>query len=101
MLLDFIRKAVELGADGLEIDDNKDGQERTSAMRGPVGVGIGTVKSSPPESDQLFPEVEALRKAKRVDLDAESHSAKISEFDSFGETAHRIQLTGAKAARRT
>ena len=48
MLLDFIRKAVELGADELEID-YKDGQERICAMRGPVGVGIGTVKSSAPE----------------------------------------------------
>ena len=100
MLLDFIRKAVELGADELEID-YKDGQERICAMRGPVGVGIGTVKSSAPESAQLFVEVEALRKAKHVDLDAESHSAKVSEFDSFGEAAYRIQLTRVKAARRT
>ena len=100
MLLDFIRKAVELGADEIEID-YKDGQERISAMRGPVGVGIGTVKFSSRESEQLFVEVEALRKAKRVDLDAGSYSAKVSEFDNFGETAHGIQLTRAKAARRT
>lgn len=98
MLLSFIRKAIELGAGGLEIE-YENGQEHVCAMRGSMGVGIGAVSSNSKESEQLFAEINALRKAKQVDVDGAVYSAKVSEYDSFGETAYRIQLTQAKAGR--
>jgi len=69
-------------------------------MRGPMGFGIGSVKSGSNESKQLFAEIMALKKAKSVDVDGEIYRAKVSEFDSFGETAYRIQLTKPQTGRK-
>lgn len=91
MLSDYIQKAVELGADELEID-YKDGQERVCAMRGPMGADIGSVLPSSKESEQLFAEIAALKKSKRVEIGGVVYRATVSEFDSFGETAYRIKI---------
>jgi len=98
VLLDFIRKAIELGADGLEIE-YKDGEEWICAMRGAMGVGIGSVRSNSSEGKELLAEIGAMRKAKRVEVDGKTYRVAIREFDSFGETAYRIRLTGASGSR--
>jgi hypothetical protein len=92
MLLDFIQKAVELGASELEID-HKDGQERITALRGPFGFGIASVPSNTRESEALFDDIEALRRKKRQKLGGKTWRVTVSDHESFGEWAHRIQLT--------
>jgi Plasmid pRiA4b ORF-3-like protein len=99
-LIDLIGEAVALGADALEID-GQEGRVRASAMRGPVGFGIGSVKSNSKESEQLFAEIMVLKKAGRVVFNGQGHRVKVSEFDSFGETAYRIEIRGAATVGRT
>jgi hypothetical protein len=88
----FLKAAVELDAEMLEID-YKDGQERVCALRGPTGVGIGTVPSNTRESEALFESIEALRKKKQVSIDGTKFRVSVSEYESFGQWAHRIKLT--------
>lgn len=97
MLLDFLREAIEMGADSIEID-YKDGQERICAMRGAMGVTIGSVPSASKMSGKLLAEVDNLRKAKRVKVAGVAYRAMVAKYDSFGETAYRITLA---ASRRT
>jgi hypothetical protein len=92
MLAEFVQKAVELGADGLEID-YQDGEERVCAMRGAMGVGIGSLPTGSKECEQLLSEVAALKKSGRVEIGGVIYRATVSELDSFGETAFRIKFT--------
>ncbi len=94
MLHQFLQKAVDLGADGLEID-YKDGHERVAAMHGPLGAGIGSLPSGSKESNQLLAEIDALKKCKRVEIGGVVYRATVSEYDSFGESAFRIKLSKA------
>ncbi|MGC4121095.1 MAG: hypothetical protein QM765_42260 [Myxococcales bacterium] len=96
MLSGYIKKALELGANALEVE-YKDRQEQICAMRGPMGVSIGSVPSNSKESAQLYDEIEALQKAKKIEIGSVVFRATVEEFDSFGETAHRIQLAKAKS----
>ena len=53
MLRKFLERALELGAEGLEIC-YKDRQERIFAVRDPISVGIGAVPCNSKESRQIF-----------------------------------------------
>lgn len=97
MLLDLIQKAVAMGADSLEIE-YKDGRQQVCVMRGAMGVGIASVKSNSPKSTRLLAEIDALRKARRVQVGGVAYRAAVTEYDSFGEMAYRIAL--AKGRRR-
>ena len=92
MLEKFLKTAVEMDAEMLEID-YKDGQERVCALRGPTGVSIGSVPSNTRESEALFESIEALRKRKQVSIGGTKWRVAVSEYESFGQWAHRIKLT--------
>jgi len=88
----FVLEAIEAGADEVEVE-YKDGYELIFALKNGVGFGIGRLRSSTAEADNLRKELRALTKRKksfvigqrRIELRARS-------FDSFGETAFRVTL---------
>ena len=59
MLDELIKKAVELGADRIEIE-HKDGAELITAFREQVGVGLATVAYA--QQDALFQEMRDRKK---------------------------------------
>ena len=91
MLLEFLDKAVAIGADRVEIE-YKDDLEWIYASDGIVGVGIGTIKANSAQSKQLFRELEALKKAKQAVLQGVLRQLSIKTFQSFGEDAHWISI---------
>jgi hypothetical protein len=88
MLSDFLQKAISLNADRLEIE-YKDGEEWITAFCGCMGFGIGSVDST--ERDNLFKELERLRKSKRVTVLGNVYRLKFSEYESFGETVYEMR----------
>jgi hypothetical protein len=62
MITDFLAKAVEIGADRIEIE-HKDRAELVTAFHGPVGVGIAWVDAT--HWDALFQETQDLKKLGR------------------------------------
>lgn len=89
----FLRVAVELGADEVEID-YKDGKLRVTPLRGGTGVVIGTIDSRADECDRLVDAVRALRRRKTVRIGKTVHGVALCEYESFGERAYRILLAG-------
>jgi len=59
MITDFLAKAIEIGADRIEIE-HKDRAELVTAFHGPVGVGIAWVDAT--HWDGLFQEMQDLKK---------------------------------------
>jgi hypothetical protein len=88
MLSDFLQKAISLNADRLDIE-NKDGEEWITAIRGDMGVGIGSVDSR--QRDKLFEELEQFRKSKRLTVLGKVYRLRFSEYESFGETVYEIR----------
>jgi hypothetical protein len=88
MLDDFLRQAIELNADSLEIE-YKDRKEWLTAFRGNLGFGIGAVDSE--ESDVLFDELKGLKRSKRVIVSGVTYCLSFSSYDSFGEQVQRIR----------
>jgi len=89
MIEDLLAKAVDLGADRLEIE-YKDGAEWITAFRGPVGVGIGRVDSA--QSKALLGEIDDLKRRKRIILDGNTYRLKFSKYESFGEWVYVIAI---------
>jgi hypothetical protein len=91
-LADFLTTSIELGCAGLEIE-YRDGCTEITAMKGRFGFGIGELKSGTPESDVLIDELWSLRnRTKRIEVRGIVYKAKVTTFDSFGETAYRIMI---------
>jgi hypothetical protein len=88
MLSEFLQNAISLNADRLEIE-YKDGNEWITAFRGDMGFGIGSVDSA--KRDQLFNDLEQLRKSKRVTLVGDLYRLTFSEYESFGETVYEVR----------
>ena len=88
MLSEFLQKAISLNADKLEIE-YKDGEEWITAFCGDMGLGIGSVDST--QRDQLFNDLEQLRKTKRVTLLGSVYRLRFSEYESFGETVYEMR----------
>ena len=89
MLIEFLEKAVAIGADLIEIE-YKDCKKRVFAFSGPMGVGIGSL--DPDEAKPLFKEMDELKKTKRVVLGGVVYRLSFSRYESFGEWVHRIQF---------
>jgi len=88
----LIAKAVEVHADGLEIE-YKDGQEEVCAMRGNIGVGIASLDSSSEETRALRQHIYKLRKkGASITVQGKTYRLKVSVYDSFGEEAYRIDI---------
>jgi hypothetical protein len=88
MLPDYLRKAMSLNADRLEIE-YKDGKEWITAFCGNLGLGIGSVDST--ERDTLFGELKQLRKSKWITILGNEYRLTFSEYESFGETVFEMR----------
>lgn len=93
VLLEFVARAVEVGADGLVVE-YKDGHEQVYAFHGNIGYGIARLTSESPEAKQLREELWGLRrKRKRVHVSGVEHVLEVEVFDSFGENAFRVSIS--------
>ncbi|MGA2263408.1 MAG: hypothetical protein ABSH28_18480 [Acidobacteriota bacterium] len=91
-LAELLTKVIELGGDGLEVE-YKDGYEEITAMKANLGVGLGNIKSNSPEATTLRNELWSLRnRTKRIEVEGRIYKARVTTFDSFGETAYRMEI---------
>jgi hypothetical protein len=91
LLEDFLRKAVEIKADRVEIE-YKDGVELVTAFCGTVGIGLSSVDFS--HRDVLFREMEDLKKRRKVTLGCNMYPLTFSKYESFGEWVYVIEIHG-------
>lgn len=89
MLVELLEKAVKSGSDCIEIE-YKDGKQWVTALSDCVGYSIGCLDSR--EAESLFKEMKELKKAKHVILGGGRYRLVFSQYESFGEWAHRIQI---------
>lgn len=94
MLLNLLEKAVQLGADYIEVE-YKDGKEWIFAYRGNMGSGIASLDSE--EAKPLFRELDALRKQKQAVLGGATYRLGFSRYESFGEWVQRIEIKPARS----
>ena len=87
-LKDYLAKAVETGAEAIEIE-YKDGKDWIFAYHGPMGFGLAGLDSK--EAKPLFTELDELKKKKVVTLGATEYRLRFSGYESFGEWVHRIE----------
>ncbi len=92
VLAEMVSRAIALGADAIEVE-YKDRHEEITAMKGNVGVGIGDIPSDSAEAAALRDELWKLRrKVRRIQVSGVEYKLKVSVFDSFGETAFRLDI---------
>ena len=88
----LVAKAIELGAHVLEIE-YKDGYEEVYALKGNTGVGIAMLPSNGSEATILRRQLhDSTRRKRRVSVEGSRYSLRVSEYDSFGETAYRVEI---------
>ncbi len=95
MLENLLRKAVEIGADRVEIE-YRDGAELVTAFRGPVGIGISWIDSA--HRDVLFREMQDLKKRRKATFGRNIYRLTFSKYDSFMEWVYVIEIHGDKEA---
>ena len=94
-LAELVSKAIGLGAEGLEIE-YKDHHEEVTAMKGSMGIGIVALRSDSKEAIALRDELwKHRRKMKKLEVAGVNYKLKVSTFDSFGETAFRVEIRRA------
>ena len=92
ILARLVARAVEYGADGLEIE-YKDGHEQVCAMKGCLGFGIARFPSSSEEAGALRDQLCAIgRRGTTITTSAGDARLKVSTYESFGETGYRVQI---------
>jgi hypothetical protein len=85
--------AVRLGADTIEVEFNY-GHKEVVFLKHGSGSGT-TFDSSSDQAKSLLKELYSLRRKKpRIASDDAQYRLRISIYDSFGEDAFRIELTG-------
>ncbi|MCL0077248.1 hypothetical protein M1O12_04450 [Dehalococcoidia bacterium] len=89
MLVEYLQKVIASGGDEPEIE-YRDRKEWFTAFNGPLGVGIGSLDSD--KAKPIFKELAELKKAERVTIGNQSYALRFRQFESFGETVHRIQM---------
>ncbi len=89
MLAEYLQKVISIGGDELEIE-YRDGKEWLTALKGPSGIGIGSLDSD--EAKPIFKELAELEKTKRITIGNQSYAFRFRQFESFGETVYRIQM---------
>ena len=93
MLEDLITKAVEIGADRVEIEC-KDRARLVSAFRGPTGVGIAWLDTA--QWNVVSEQMRERKRRRRIVLDGASYRLAFSQYQSFGEWVFVIQIKEAK-----
>ena len=91
MLEDLLRKAVEIGADRVEIE-YRDGAELVTAFRGPVGVGISSIDSA--HWDVLLREMQDLKKRRKATFGRNIYRLTFSKYESFMDWVYVIGIHG-------
>jgi hypothetical protein len=94
MLVECPQKAITTGGDELEIECRY-WKECFTAFSGALGLGTGSLDSN--KAKPIFEELAELRKKKRVTVGNRSYSLRFHQFESFGETGHRIQVKEIKS----
>ena len=89
MLADLVEKSILLGGDALEIE-YKDGKEWVTALRGNVGIGIGSMTCD--EAKPLFDELKTLRRKRVITIQGSDYRLRFREYESFGEWVYRIDI---------
>ena len=92
MLIEFLEKALAIGADSIEIE-YKDRKEWVTAFWDCVGFGIGCLDRD--EAKPMFKEMDDLKKTKLVTIGGATHRLVFSRYDSFGEWVYRIRMKKA------
>jgi len=88
----FAAKVIRLGVEELEVE-YKDGYEEVFAVKGALGVGIASLRSSSPQAVSLRRELYSITKKKRrLTIGDSEYELRARIFDSFGEDAFRVQL---------
>ena len=84
----FAAEAIRLGADELEVEYDE-GKDHIYALKGGSGFSIASL----PWSTALRKELSATTRRKRViEVDGAKVELRATSFDSFGETAYRVEL---------
>jgi hypothetical protein len=92
VLLRLVSKAIESGADGLEIE-YKDGYEEVYVFKGSIGYGITRLKSTSKEAASLRKELYGIgKKKKRITVFDADYELKVNIFESFGDDAFRVKI---------
>jgi hypothetical protein len=89
MLEDLLKKAVQMGADRVEIECES-GTRLVSAFRGPTGIGIARLDR--PQWDAVYEQMKKMKKRRRIALGRASYRLAFSKYDSFGEWVFVIQV---------
>jgi hypothetical protein len=85
-------KAIRLGVEELEVE-YKDGYEEVFAVKGALGVGIASLRSSTPRAASLRHELYGITKRKRrLTIGDSKYELRARIFESFGEDTFRVQL---------
>ena len=89
MLVEYLERAIQTGGDALEIE-HRDSQEWITVFKGAFGIGLGSLPSD--EADPLFEEMKALKKSRRIVVNGKTYRLRFTEYESFGEWVHRIEI---------
>lgn len=89
----FLKKAIELNSDFIEVE-YKDNHEEITAIKGSLGIGIGRIKSSSSKGKKLLTQLHEIAK-KKIQIDHDGHNYEISgkTYNSFGEIAFMIKIS--------
>lgn len=91
----LVLRAIELGADELEIE-YEDGHEEVYAFRGGTGVRIASLRFGSEEATWLRKELRRIgKKGKRIKVSGAAYQLKVRVYDSFGEDAFRVKIREA------
>ncbi|MGH8479583.1 MAG: hypothetical protein ACREXK_08435 [Gammaproteobacteria bacterium] len=90
ILLELVARAIEVGADDMEIE-YKSGREEVFAVGAGIGVGIASLDSGSEEARLLREELYAIAKKKRVvRISGCAYAMRVRIYDGFGEDAFRV-----------
>jgi len=93
MLEDLLKKAVEMGADRIEIEC-KDKARLVSAFCGPTGVGIAWLDAA--QWDAVYGQMREMKRRRRIVLGDTPYRLAFSKYQSFGEWVFVIRIREVK-----
>ena len=92
-MVEYIYKAIELGADSIEIE-YRYGKEEITAFKDCMGFGLGAIDSE--YSEALTEELKQLKRKKLVKVVEDTYRLSFSEYESFGECVYRLHWKKSK-----
>ena len=96
----LVAKAIQQGADALEIEYN-DGREEICAIKGNIGFGIASIESSSDDAATLRKQVAGIgKKGKIIAVHGAAYHLTVKKYDSFGETAFRVRIERRDGAKK-